>query len=478
MKKTVRFVVGTVLIGLLAAAVVIGIWYFETTRETRYAALADKALQNGDAGQALAYAALADPQKAEEMRNFIAYREAEQALQSGSYEEAEAGFLALGAYRDAQSRVRECRYAQADALERAGDDAAAAEAFFALVPYADAEDRSRACRYRMAEQTLDSGDSHEAFRMFFELIPYVDTEVRATEIAIALTGESDPQKAIAQAKGLSEEEWQRILEITEAREALTVGHIAAGHAHAVFLFSDGHAEAVGDNAYGQCSVQAFTDICAVAAGYRHTVGLKSDRTVVAAGDNTYGQCAVEEWSDVVSITCGGWDTFAIRSDGTLLHCGFSEYDLTGWSNLRSVSACETALIGVRNDGTLLCTRQQGRLSGSTFCDAAIVTGSAFALDEEGTVYGEEIVPDSWKDVIALRNSASVLVGICADGSLVCRALIPVREAYLSGLRAEANVAEISPAGSYALILHRDGSVSAVGKVPTQVEEFLMHEPTL
>lgn len=478
MKKTVRFVVCTVLVGLLATAAVIGYWYFETTREERYAAMAEKAFKNSDTEQALAYAALADPEKAKEMRNSVAYREAEQALQSGSYTEAEAGFLALGTYRDAQSRVRECRYAQADALERAGDDAAAAEAFFALIPYSDAEDRGRACIYRMAEQTLGSGDSHGAFRMFFELIPYADAEARATEIAIALTGESDPQRAIAQAKGLSEEEWQHILAISEAREALTVGRIAAGHAHAVFLFSDSHAEAVGDNTYGQCNVQAFTDTRAVAAGYRHSVGLKSDGTVVAVGDNSYGQCAVEEWSDVVSITCGGWDTFAIRSDGTLLHCGFSEYDLTGWSNLRSVSACETALIGVRNDGILLCTRQKGRLSGNTFCDAAIVTGSAFALDEEGTVYVEGEVLDSWKDVIALCNSASVLVGICADGSLVCRALVPCSEAYLSGLRAEVNAVEVSPAGTYALILHRDGSVSAVGKVPAQIAEFLLYEPIL
>ena len=478
MKKTARFVVCTVLIGLIAAAGVVGYWYLETTREARYAAKAENALQNGDTEQVLAYAALADPEKADEMRNSIAYSEAEQALENGNYAEAEAGFLALGAYRDAQSRVRECRYAQADALERAGDDAAAAEAFFALVPYADAEERGRACRYRIAEQTFDSGDSHEAFRLFSELIPYADAEARATEIAIALTGESDPQKAIAQAKGLSEEDWQRILEITEAREALTVGRIAAGHAHAVFLLSDGHAEAVGDNEYGQCDVAAFTELRAVAAGYRHTVGLKSDGTVVAAGDNTYGQCAVEEWSDVVSIACGGWDTFAIRSDGTLLHCGFSEYDLTGWSNLRSVSACETALIGVRSDGTLLCTRQKGRISGNTFCDAAIVTGSAFALDEEGTVHGEEEVLDSWKDVIALHNSASVLVGICADGSLVCRALVPCSEAYLTGLGTEANVVEVSPAGTYALILHRDGSVSAVGKVPAQIAEFLLREPTL
>jgi len=36
----------------------------------------------------------------------------------------------------------------------------------------------------------------------------------------------------------------------------------------------------------------------VAAGSHHTVGLKSDGTAVAVGDNDYGQCDVENWSDM------------------------------------------------------------------------------------------------------------------------------------------------------------------------------------
>lgn len=36
----------------------------------------------------------------------------------------------------------------------------------------------------------------------------------------------------------------------------------------------------------------------ISAGLRHTVGLKSDGTVVAMGDNDYGQCDVNGWTDI------------------------------------------------------------------------------------------------------------------------------------------------------------------------------------
>jgi hypothetical protein len=63
----------------------------------------------------------------------------------------------------------------------------------------------------------------------------------------------------------------------------------------VGLKSDGTVVAVGNNAYGQCDVEDWTDIVAIAAGKSHTVGLKSDGTVVAVGNNEYGQCDVDNW---------------------------------------------------------------------------------------------------------------------------------------------------------------------------------------
>ena len=97
--------------------------------------------------------------------------------------------------------------------------------------------------------------------------------------------------------------------------------VSAGRCHTVGLKSDGTVVAVGDNDFGQCEiydegfwtsityhertirteekyVEGWNDIVAVSAGDSHTVGLKSDGTVVVVGDNYFGQCNVEEWTDI------------------------------------------------------------------------------------------------------------------------------------------------------------------------------------
>ena len=74
--------------------------------------------------------------------------------------------------------------------------------------------------------------------------------------------------------------------------------VSAGTCHTVGLKSDGTVVAVGDNNYGQCDVDDWTDIVAVSAGGYHTVGLKSDGTVVAVGENDDGQCDVGNWTDI------------------------------------------------------------------------------------------------------------------------------------------------------------------------------------
>lgn len=180
MKSDKRIIIGIIVLGLLIPAAVTVVWFSTVNRAARYEALAEQAAQRGDWEQAAAYAAKSDSENMQELKTEIAYRSAEHLLEAGDYSAAEEAFLALGTYRDAQSRVRECRYFAAKALEDSGDDAAARDAYFALIPYADTADRYSACGYRIAERTLESGDSYEAFCAFCALIPYADSEARAT----------------------------------------------------------------------------------------------------------------------------------------------------------------------------------------------------------------------------------------------------------------------------------------------------------
>lgn len=49
----------------------------------------------------------------------------------------------------------------------------------------------------------------------------------------------------------------------------------------------------------------------VAAGRLHTVALREDGTVLATGDNQFGQCDVETWSDIVTIAAGKYHTVGV-----------------------------------------------------------------------------------------------------------------------------------------------------------------------
>jgi hypothetical protein len=65
---------------------------------------------------------------------------------------------------------------------------------------------------------------------------------------------------------------------------------------------------VGDNDYGQCNVDDWTDIVYIAAGSYHTAGLKADGTVVAAGPEielAKWKLGVIEYTLIISGTAGG-----------------------------------------------------------------------------------------------------------------------------------------------------------------------------
>ncbi len=477
-KQKLRLLIGLIVIGVLAAAAAIAFWIIESSRTSMYETQALRAAEAGDWDAAYAYAEKAEAEGAMNASNAVSYKRAEAALAAGDFAQAEQIFASIGAYRDAKDRVRECRYRTAVALEGAGDFEDARDAFWALVPYADSQDRYRACCYRIAKDLQESGDLEAAFAAFSELIPYGDSEERAKEIAVLITGQTDPDDALTTMIGATEEQEAQKTALKQAREALRIGRIAAGKAHIVVLFADGHAEAVGDNNAGQCDVSGFTGLKAVAAGYRHSLGLREDGTVVAAGDNSCGQCDVGSWTDVVSITCGAFDSFGIRADGTLLHAGFLTYDFSDWTDLCAIAVSETGAVGVRSDGTLLSTRAADRFMGNNYVGAAVTNGEAFALREDGTLRGsDDALPDE-KSLILLQNSAMVLVGLRADGRLAVKTLMPGAEAFRAALEKEENVADIAIAGTFALIRHRDGTLSARGEVPEQIAEFVKNVPAV
>ena len=103
--------------------------------------------------------------------------------------------------------------------------------------------------------------------------------------------------------------------------------ISEGYGTVLGIRKDKTVIAEGDNKYGKCNVENWTNIVAVAAGESHTVGLKSDGTVVAIGSNEEGQCNVKNWKDIVAISAGYSSTIGIKKDGTFVTAGIGDYYL-------------------------------------------------------------------------------------------------------------------------------------------------------
>jgi len=142
--------------------------------------------------------------------------------------------------------------------------------------------------------------------------------------------------------------------------------VAAGSYHTVGLKTNGAVVAVGDNSYGQCNVNGWTNIIQVAANREHTVGLKSDGTVVAVGEYTFGRCNVEGLTDIIQVAAGGYHTVGLRADGTVVGVGRDgqgQQNFGSWTNIIQVAAGEVYTAGLKSNGTVVIT-------GSCACDVS------------------------------------------------------------------------------------------------------------
>ena len=309
------------------------------------------ALERGDLAAARKRAArLSDPELAERYRCECAYREAAALMEQGDWAAARNLLAGTGDYRDAAELVKECDYQRALALTREWNWTDAAALFRALGSYRDAAGQYDRCRYEQAMELAAEGQQAEAAMLFRELGDYEDSAVWLRSLALALTGLSDPEEAIASLQGLSREDLAVLATLAEKRDALPKDRLAVGFYHTLGLKADGSVLACGDDSFGQCQVGSWREIAAVAAGGWHSLGLRRDGTVVAVGRNTEGQCDTAGWTGVVQIATTDYASFGLCADGRVSATAFSVEE---WKNVLSLSAGTTALLALDANGRVL-----------------------------------------------------------------------------------------------------------------------------
>lgn len=455
--------IGMLLTTLLVLGGLCAFLWWTRNRSDVYAQRAAAAAARGDWDQAMKLGSQADSADQGDRINALSYQKALTLLEGGDLTAAREQFLQLGEYEDAALRVLECTYGLAEQAEQAGRYDEAREGFLAATGYKDALDRADACRYALAEAALLDGDSQLAFERFLALGDYRDAAQRARAIASELTGETDQDLAVMLAQGYTAADWEKRVRLNHIHESLANRRLAAGHRHAVFITDAGTVRAAGENDQGQCDVGEWTDMAAVDAGYAHTLGLTKDGRVLAAGDNSQGQCDVDGWTDVVQIFCGPWDSYGLRADGTVLHCGFTELPtLSGWTDVITLGAGDMALFAVRKNGSLLSSHADQAKDWQGLCAVCAAGHVPTGLKEDGTLLSDSRDLSGWTDVVAIDSSATLLVGLRVDGTLLAAPLMPVSDGFLVDLRSEKNVIGLSLAGTYALVLHEDGTLTAPG----------------
>lgn len=448
---------------LLFALALGGIYGAATVIPQNRAKKIRSALDRGDAAvAAVLLKRCADTPEWEELRCSCTYLQSEQLQEAGDYAEASEGFASLSGYLDSAERAKECRYRQAEELAAAGDYAGAAEGFTALSGYADSLDRVDECRYNEA-RSLEDTEPMAAFILFDSLGGYSDAEERKTDLAIRETGISEAGEALNTYRGLSPEETARREELAAMRDALPKGILDVGFFHTVGLKSDGAVVATGDNSFGQCDVENWTQITQIACGANHTVGVKSDGTVVAAGDNSFGQCDVDDWSNIVQVACCDHASFGLKKDGTVVYTGYrTDYyrKVSGWSGITSLAGGSYALGALRADGSALLSHisaQSDELKGLT--DLAVNTAFAMGIGKDGRVISPFFAFTDRSDVLALSCSGAGAAALCADGSVELLWFHPAGRPDASSCR---NAVAIALGGTHFVWVNSDGSVGAAG----------------
>ncbi len=448
---------------IVTTALVLGalcaLLWWSNHRSEVFARRAATAAEQGDWALAERWGQKAETAGAADVLNGIAARKADALFEAGDYAAARTLYGELNNAR----QVMACVYRQAEASEAAGDLTAARDGFLSAAGYEDALERADRCRYALAESALAAGDQQTAFDGFLALGDFEDAPQRARALAVAITGQADEETALLYAQGYTPEVLSLQEQLRQQRDRLQSHRLAAGHGHAAFLAEDGTVKAAGDDGFGQCDVDGWQEVIALAAGYAHTLGLTADGRVLAAGNDEYGQCDVSEWTDVAAICCGPWDSYGVTRDGTLLHAGFKDLSaLSGWTMIRDVSAGDGVLFALRENGSLLSSLPDQAQDWQDVIDLAAAGHAPVGLKRDGVLLTAGRDLSDWTDVIAVDSSASLLVGLRLDGTLLAEPLLMVDEGLLAALRSEQNVVSVSAAGTYVLLLHEDGTLTAPG----------------
>jgi len=188
----------------------------------------------------------------------------------------------------------------------------------------------------------------------------------------------------------------------------------------------------GENGWGQCDNDYWTNIVQISTGSSNTVGLRSDGTIVMTGYNA--EKYNFEGITATQVVSGDLYVAYLKSDGTV----GVKYPLVphlpsvaSWENITQISARFSHLVGLRSDGTVIQTVGYEDIEVLTWTDIVQVSAGVeytVGLKNNGTVvsignneHGQRNV-SGWTGITQVAASDYHTVGLKSDGTVVATGL--------------------------------------------------------
>lgn len=206
--------------------------------------------------------------------------------------------------------------------------------------------------------------------------------------------------------------------------------VGIGQNHAIAVFSNGLARAVGLNEDFQCNVNSWHNIVSVIGCWKGSIGLQSDGTCVATGKNVIEDGTLFRWKNIIALASGTYHILGLKKDGTVASFGRNpsgQCDVENWKNVIGIAAGRNHSVGLFKDKTVVAvgSNDQGQCEVQRWKDVKQIAAAGdhtLALLTDGSVVGcgnmNSIKLEVLKGVKAIATGDFHAVGLKEDGCVL------------------------------------------------------------
>lgn len=230
--------------------------------------------------------------------------------------------------------------------------------------------------------------------------------------------------------------------------------------YSLYLEDDGSLKGLGS---GYSEAESALKDCVQISAYSSDLaaGLRKNGTVV-----TTGSVDTSSWSDIRSIAAGADHVVGLKDDGTVVCAGnTSACEVSDWSDVKAVYAGNGVTVALKSDGSFLSSGGVGIPDVTGVKAAALSDDMLYYIASNGAVKtvtltsgASALSTSSLSGVKSLAASTQILAGLNANGTVKCTADDDIKDA-VAGWK---NVSAIAVNGNTIIGVTKNGKMYGAG----------------